>query len=237
VGTETVENVLDGVFASLPSLAKELGKAPPKLQVVDNGLRVRNQITDLMRNTFMHLYRNAMDHGIERPAERLAKGKPEAGTIAMTMSLSGDTVSLRLKDDGKGLALAYIRAKAVEKGLAETGCALSDEAAAQLIFSAGFSTATAVTEVSGRGVGMDAVLNFLKREGGTISVEFTDDRVGDDFRSFETVISLPAKHVVSASSASVAYPDAGQREAATGKRAGLIGKVLAMPAKLVAVPN
>lgn len=237
VGTETVGNVLDGVFASLPSLAKELGKAPPTLQVIDNGLRVRNQITDLMRNIFMHLYRNAMDHGIETPAERLGKGKPAAGTIAMAMSLSGERFTIRLKDDGKGLALAYIRAKAIEKGLVEAGHALSDEAAAQLIFSAGFSTATTVTEVSGRGVGMDAVLNFLKREGGTIAVEFIDDRVGSDFRAFETVIALPAKHVVSTVAARAAHPDVPQRDAATATRPGLLGKVLAMPGKLVVVPN
>ncbi|MFA7291958.1 MAG: HAMP domain-containing protein [Rhodocyclaceae bacterium] len=237
VGTETVGNVLDGVFASLPSLAKELGKAVPTLQVTDNGLRVRNQISDLMRNIFMHLCRNAMDHGIETPAERLAKGKPEAGTITMAMSLSGDRFTLRLKDDGKGLALAYIRAKALEKGLTEAANALSDEAAAQLIFSAGFSTATAVTEVSGRGVGMDAVLNFLKREGGTIGIEFADDRVGGDFRAFETVIVLPAKHVVSAVTAVATPPDLPQREAATGTRSSLLGKVLALPGKLVVVPN
>jgi two-component system chemotaxis sensor kinase CheA len=237
VGTESIVCMLDGVFESLPSLAKELGKEAPVLEVHDNGIHVRNQVADLMRNVFMHLYRNAMDHGIERAEERLAKGKPAVGTIRLSLALSGDMLQMRLKDDGKGLALAHIRARAVEKGFAGSGSQMADDAAAGLIFAAGFSTATAVTEVSGRGVGMDAVLNFVKREGGSIGIELTDDQVGADFRAFETVISLPGKFAVSV------VPGIPKRHApqapkvAPGERSGLIGKVLSMPGKLVVVPN
>lgn len=196
IGTEPIDSVLSGVFDSLPSLAKELDKEAPQLAVNDNGIHIRNQVTDLLRNVFMHLYRNSMDHGIETSAERREKGKPAAGTITLDLSMVNNRLTMRLRDDGKGLALAYIRRKGIEKGMvAETG-QISDEAVAQLIFAAGFSTATTVTEVSGRGVGMDAVQDFIKREGGDIRLQFSDDKVGAEFRAFETVITLPGQFAV-----------------------------------------
>ncbi|MBK8524454.1 MAG: HAMP domain-containing protein [Betaproteobacteria bacterium] len=237
VGTENVSSVLGGVFESLPSLAKELGKESPKIEVHDNGIRVRNQIADLMRNVFMHLYRNSMDHGIEKPAERLAKGKAAAGTIRLDLGLSEDKLQMRLQDDGKGLALAYIRAKALEKGLIDAGSQPADDAVAGLIFAAGFSTATAVTEVSGRGVGMDAVLSFVKREGGSIGIELTDTQEGADFRSFETVITLPGKYAVMALAASPDGRATPVRAVVPGERNKRFGNVLSLPGKLVAVPN
>lgn len=196
IGTETIQSILDGVFDSLPSLAKELDKAPPKLVVRDNGVHIRNQVADLLRNVFMHLYRNSMDHGIEAVADRQAKGKPEAGTIELGLSVEHGKLQMRLKDDGKGLALGYIRKKGIEKGMVPESGAMPDEEVAMLIFAAGFSTAAAVTEVSGRGVGMDAVQDFVKREGGSIELKFTDAQVGADYRAFETVISMPEQFAV-----------------------------------------
>jgi len=198
IGTEPLSNILDGVFDSLPALARELGKEPPALKVNDSGMFIRNQISDLLRNVFMHLYRNSMDHGIESAADRVAKGKNPVGAIQLDMAIEKQQLVLRLKDDGKGLALGYIRNKAREKGLISEGATVSDEEVAKLIFAAGFSTATAVTEVSGRGVGMDAVQDFIKREGGEIRLVLTDNAEGADYRSFETVIYLPAKYAVSA---------------------------------------
>ena len=196
IGTEPAQEILDGVFDSLPALAKELGKEPPNVPVIDHGIQIRNQITDLLRNVFMHLYRNAMDHGLETAALRLAQGKPAAGRIQLELALNHNHLELRLKDDGKGLALGYIRQKAIARGLLDAAEPVADEAVAKLIFAAGFSTASAVTEVSGRGVGMDAVQSFIKREGGEIRLELTDENIGADFRQFETIISLPAKFAV-----------------------------------------
>ncbi len=144
----------------------------------------------------MHLYRNSMDHGIETVADRKAKGKPEAGTIELSLSVAHGKVQMRLKDDGKGLALGYIRKKGIEKGMVPESGEMPDEEVAMLIFAAGFSTAAAVTEVSGRGVGMDAVQDFVKREGGNIELKFTDAKVGADYRAFETVISMPDQFAV-----------------------------------------
>lgn len=199
IGTEPVRSILDSVFESLPSLAQEVGKAPPILVVNDHGIHIRNQVSDLLRNVFMHLYRNSMDHGIELPAERQAKGKADAGTIQLELALveATGTLEFRLKDDGKGLALSYIRQKGLDKGMLTPEIAKIDEEVAKLIFAAGLSTAKAVTEVSGRGVGMDAVQDFIKREGGSIQLSFLDDQVGADFRAFETVITLPGKFAVS----------------------------------------
>ncbi|MFZ4623756.1 MAG: HAMP domain-containing protein [Rhodoferax sp.] len=196
IGTELIANMLDGVIDSMPSLARELGKEPPKLVMMDNGIYLRNQISDLLQNTFMHLYRNAMDHGIETSKERTEKGKPASGTIQLELSVASNLLVLRLTDDGRGLALGKIRAKAIVKGLIDPACPPGDEEIAKLIFAAGFSTSAAVTEVSGRGVGMDAVQSFVKREGGQIVLRLTDEHNGADFRAFETVITLPGKYAV-----------------------------------------
>ncbi len=177
-------------------MAGELGKEPPTLQVFDHGIRIRNQITDLLRNTFMHLYRNSLDHGIELPEERKAKGKSTAGCIQLTVTIVNNTLLFLLRDDGKGLALGSIRKKAVERNLIAHDDVLEDEAIAKLIFAPGFSTATRVTEVSGRGVGMDAVQSFIKQEGGSIQVILTDEDEGAEYRQFMTSISLPDKYAV-----------------------------------------
>lgn len=196
IGTESINTILAPVFDSLPSLAAELGKEAPRLVVSDHGIRLRNQVSDLLRNVFMHLYRNAMDHGVEVAVDRLAKGKTASGTIGLRLSMNGGLLKFHLGDDGKGLALGHIRRKAIAQGLIAEGVEVADETVANLIFAAGFSTAAAVTEVSGRGVGMDAVQDFIKREGGKIALHFVDQRIGEDFRAFETVIELPARFAV-----------------------------------------
>jgi two-component system chemotaxis sensor kinase CheA len=199
IGTESMDSILVGISDSLPSLAKELGKEVPHSSIQDHGIVIKSQVADLVRNVFMHLYRNSMDHGIESPAERVVKGKGAAGHIQLGVSLSSDHLQFKLRDDGRGLAVGLIRAKAIEKGLLSSDQHPSPEEIAQLIFEPGFSTAEQVTEVSGRGVGMDAVKSFVQREEGSIELRFlTPETVGssDGYRPFETVISLPAKFAV-----------------------------------------
>lgn len=191
LGTESVSEALAGVLDSLPSLAAELGKEAPVVSINNGGYVVRNQISSVLKNVFMHLMRNAMDHGIETPSEREAKGKPRAGQLKLRAAMQDGCFNLELADDGRGLALARIRNLAVERELTGRDERLSDSETAALIFRAGFSTAAAVTEVSGRGVGMDAVQDFVRREGGTIRIVFDDGEEGAEFRAFRTVISLP----------------------------------------------
>jgi two-component system, chemotaxis family, sensor kinase CheA len=191
LGTESIGQVLSGVLDSLPSLAKELGKEAPVVRIRDNNTRLRSQAGDTLKNVFMHLLRNSMDHGIETPEVRTAQGKTASGTIDIEMDLDGKALRITLKDDGRGLALGRIRAIAIERGWIAGDDKISDEEVSDLIFRPGFSTAEKVTEVSGRGVGMDAVRDFLKRENGSIGLRFIDDRAGAEFRRFETVVCLP----------------------------------------------
>jgi two-component system, chemotaxis family, sensor kinase CheA len=191
LGTEKVEDALAGVLQSLPSLAAELGKAAPAVRIDDNGYRMRTQAGSVLRNVFMHLLRNCVDHGIEPAAQRVALGKPEAGVIDIEVGVAENALQITLSDDGRGLALSRIRGIAADRGWLHPDSQLSDKAVAEFIFRPGFSTAQNVTEVSGRGVGMDAVRDFIAREGGHIELRFTDDRVGADFRPFQTIVYLP----------------------------------------------
>ena len=198
IGTERVPELLAGVVESLPSLAKELGKEPPVVAIHDNGVLVRNQISGLLKNLFTHLYRNAVDHGVESPAVRIAAGKPAVGRIELDVAIAGGDLRMVLRDDGQGMALDRIRRIAAERELVEASASLTDEETAQLVFLPGFSTAEVVTEVSGRGVGMDAVKGFLEREGGRVDVRFLGARTATGHRPFEFVIVLPATFAVAA---------------------------------------
>ncbi|BET13504.1 MCP four helix bundle domain-containing protein [Pandoraea sputorum] len=196
LGTEGVGEALGGVLDSLPSLAGELGKPAPAVRIDDNGYRLRAPAVRILRDVFMHLLRNSMDHGLEGADERRAKGKPAAGTIDIEVGLDHNMLQVTLTDDGRGLALHRIRSIAVERGWITAETYVTDEQIAQFIFRPGFSTASSVTEVSGRGVGMDAVQDFVRREHGRIELRFTDERKGAEFRQFQTVVCLPDNLVV-----------------------------------------
>lgn len=191
MGTSRIIEILEGVFASLPPLAREMGKLPPIIDIQDNGYVIHNQAKAMLKNVFMHLLRNAMDHGIESPEVRASQNKPQAGTISLLMDTQDDRLQMRLSDDGRGLALGHIRKIAIEKDIIKSGELMSDEEIAQLIFRPGFSTASSVTEISGRGVGMDAVRDFVSREKGSINISFTDSNEGAEYRKFEMIVSLP----------------------------------------------
>ncbi len=118
-----------------------------------------------------HMLRNAVDHGIEAPADRIAAGKPETGRILLGLAREGGDILLRLADDGRGINLSRVRAKAIERGLMTADSQLSDHEVMQFILQAGFSTAENVTHISGRGVGMDVVAAEIKQLGGAIVID------------------------------------------------------------------
>ncbi len=120
-----------------------------------------------------HMLRNAVDHGIETAAVRQAAGKPEQGNIRLELGREGGDIVLALSDDGAGINLQAVRRKAVERGLMLPGAELSDHEVLQFILEAGFSTAAQVTQISGRGVGMDVVHSEVKQLGGSMSIEST----------------------------------------------------------------
>lgn len=196
IGTEKVEDILAGVLDSLPSLARELGKEPPRYTIRDNGIVIRSQVAETLKNISMHLFRNSVDHGLETASVRMAQGKAPAGHIQLNVTMHADDLQIKLQDDGRGLALTRIREKALEKGLITADSNLGNEQVAQLIFMPGFSTNSHVTEVSGRGVGMDAVQGFVKAAKGSIAIEFLGSDTRGDYLPFETIIRLPAKYAV-----------------------------------------
>jgi HAMP domain-containing protein len=191
-GTERVTDVLSGVVDSLPSLARELGKEPPVTRISDEDVVVRSQLSGTLRNVFMHLYRNALDHGIESTDDRKQAGKSPMGRIDLDVELTDDALRMVLRDDGRGLALQRIRRKAIERGMLDGAASPAASDLARLILEPGFSTADQVTEVSGRGVGMDAVRGFIEAEGGTLELVIKPEVSGQaEYAEFETVISLP----------------------------------------------
>ncbi|HXW73838.1 MAG TPA: Hpt domain-containing protein [Steroidobacteraceae bacterium] len=129
------------------------------------------QVLERMLPPFEHMLRNAVVHGIEKPDERVRRGKPDSGRILLELHREGAEVMVRLTDDGGGMNLKAIREKAQSLGLIASGQTLSDEDAMQLILEPGFSTAGAVTQQAGRGVGMDVVATEIKRLGGALHME------------------------------------------------------------------
>lgn len=194
IEAESLETVIAAVLQSVQSLAEELDKPAPAIEINDKDIYARREAHGLLNNIFMHVLRNALDHGIETPAERREQGKPEQGCIRIDAQEQDGAISFAVRDDGRGIALSKIFAKAVALGLypADAARPAANEIA-NLIFTSGFSTADAVTEVSGRGVGMDAVREFLEAEGGSIEVILDAGDEQADYRGFTTFIHLPAK--------------------------------------------
>ena len=167
---------IGNAWAKLPrivrDLSAELGK---KIDLVMQGeeTELDRQLLEFVKDPLTHMVRNSADHGIETPEARRAAGKPEAGTIRLSAFHEGGHVIIEISDDGHGLDAPRIRAKAVRLGLvSETDAAkLSDAQTFRYIFAPGFSTATEVTSVSGRGVGMDVVKNNIDQIGGAIDIK------------------------------------------------------------------
>ncbi|MFK0298337.1 hybrid sensor histidine kinase/response regulator [Brevundimonas sp. NPDC090276] len=166
---------IGGAWAKLPrlvrDLASDLGK---RIDLVMTGeeTELDRQVMELIRDPLTHMIRNAADHGLETPDQRRAAGKPEIGRISLSARHEGGAILIEMADDGRGLPAARIRDKAVEAGLITPAqaTAMSDAEARQLIFLPGFSTASAVTAVSGRGVGMDVVRTNIEAIGGAVEL-------------------------------------------------------------------
>ncbi|MER2196043.1 hybrid sensor histidine kinase/response regulator [Methylobacterium brachiatum] len=158
-------------------LSAELGKQID-LVMVGAETELDRQVLEVIKDPLTHMVRNSADHGLESTAGRIAAGKPARGTIRLAAYHEGGTITIEIADDGKGLDLAAIRKKAVERGLAAQADVerMTDAQVAKFIFDAGFSTAAAVTSVSGRGVGMDVVKTNIETIGGIIDIATTAGR-------------------------------------------------------------
>ncbi|HMN47028.1 MAG TPA: Hpt domain-containing protein [Povalibacter sp.] len=155
-------------------VATDVGKKA-ELVVVGAAGELDRQVLDRMLPPFEHMLRNSIVHGIETPEERTAKGKPEGGTIRVGLHREGAEMVIILEDDGRGIDVNAVRERARSRGLLQPGRVLTDEEAMQLILEPGFSTASAVTQHAGRGVGMDVVVTEIKKLGGAL---FTESQPG-----------------------------------------------------------
>ena len=165
---------IGSTFSRFPRLVRDLsGKAGKKIQLLLSGeeTELDKTVIESIGDPLTHLVRNSADHGLEPPEERLAAGKPELGTIRMNAFHEGGSICITVEDDGRGLNRDKILAKAIKQGLIADGEKLSDDQINGLIFRPGFSTADKITDVSGRGVGMDVVKKNIEALGGTVSIK------------------------------------------------------------------
>jgi len=174
---ESVMNIrmlpISFVFSRFPRLAHDISAKLGKkieLKLVGENTEVDKTVVELLSDPLVHLVRNSLDHGIEMPEVRVAAGKPETGTVTLEAYHRGGNIVIEVSDDGKGLDKDKLRAKAIEKGLIDSDSVLSEKQTYELIFMPGFSTAEKLTDISGRGVGMDVVRRNIQALGGDIEI-------------------------------------------------------------------
>ena len=161
------------VFSRFPRLVHDISSKLDKkivLKLVGENTEVDKAVVELINDPLVHLIRNSLDHGIEMPADRVAAGKPETGTIELKAYHRGGHIVIEIIDDGRGLDKDKLLAKAIEKGLIEENNLLTEKQIFELIFMPGFSTAEQLTDISGRGVGMDVVRRNIQSLGGNIEI-------------------------------------------------------------------
>ena len=179
------EGLSDRLYRVVRQAAKETGKQV-RLDITGGSIEVDRGVLDRMTGTFEHLLRNCVTHGIELPQVRSAAGKDPTGTITMMVSQEGNEVGVEVRDDGSGLNLPRIRAKGEAMGLLERDRPYTDAELANLIFTPGFSTADTVTELAGRGVGMDVVRSEVNAIGGRVETA----TAANEGTSFKLVLPL-----------------------------------------------
>ena len=188
-----LNTMLSTLGENLGGVADELGKPVPQLLIAPAlaDCHLSSEQAQRLNDAMVHILRNCLDHGIESADERLALGKSGAGTIHIDGSADEQHITLRISDDGRGLALQHLRSKAIGAGLLRDDEVVSDDEIAALMFHSGLSTAEQVSMVSGRGVGMDAVRSSLIEIGGSINVVWAGEGSDTGYRPFGLVICLP----------------------------------------------
>lgn len=164
------------IFQRFPRLVRDIARKLAKevdLQIFGEQTEADKNIIESLADPLIHIIRNSLDHGLETPSERIAQGKPAVGVLKITAKQESDRVLIVIADDGRGINPTVIKQKAWEKQIIseEQLEKLSDQEAIQLIFAAGFSTAEAITDLSGRGVGMDVVKNAVQKVGGAVHLQ------------------------------------------------------------------
>ena len=174
--TRTRMRRIEGLFATFPRLVRDLSAELGKqvfIELENGEVELDREMIELIRDPMLHIIRNAVDHGIETPADRRAAGKREAGMLTVTARQSGNTIHIGVMDDGRGIDVDRLAAKAVAAGIRteEQVAAMSRDEKLEMIYEPGLSTAEAVTAISGRGVGMDVVRANIEKFGGALEIE------------------------------------------------------------------
>ena len=169
---------VEQIFNRFPRMVRDLSKKQGKeVNITMEGLEIKldRSVLDAITEPLLHILRNAVDHGIERPEERKRKEKPKSGNIVLTASRIGDKVEIQIKDDGKGLDIDRIKAVAINKKIltSEQAKSITDDEVISLLGTSGLSETTHVTDVSGRGVGFNVVKNQVEAVGGQVRIETT----------------------------------------------------------------
>ncbi|MBR4825007.1 MAG: chemotaxis protein CheA, partial [Spirochaetaceae bacterium] len=164
---------INQIFSRFPRVVRDLSRElNKKINLVIEGeeTELDKAVVEDLLDPIMHCVRNSLDHGIEHPEDRLEAGKPEEGTVTLKASNEGNMIVIEIIDDGAGIDVEKVRKKAIERGLIHPNKIISDHDAYQLIFEPGFSTADKITNVSGRGVGLDVVKTSIEKLNGTVIV-------------------------------------------------------------------
>lgn len=176
---------VETVFNRFPKMVRTLSRDLHKkinLEIIGAETELDRTVIDEIGDPLVHLIRNSLDHGIESPEERIAKGKPEEGTVILRAYHSGNYVFIEIEDDGAGINKDKVLKKAIARGIVtkESALTLTDKQINELILASGFSTAEVISDISGRGVGLDVVKTTIESLGGSISIDSTEG-VGSTF--------------------------------------------------------
>ncbi|MES2822300.1 MAG: two-component regulator propeller domain-containing protein [Pseudomonadota bacterium] len=189
----TIEKTLVDIIASLSSIASQLDKRAPVVEILANKIFIKDSAQELLRDVFAHILRNCVDHGLETTAERIQANKSESGSIVIAASVNQQALTISVQDDGRGLNIKSLFNKGLQLGKWNEHDQPDIVDIAALIFASGVSTKDVVTDISGRGVGLDAVKQFLQEQGGGVSLKLhTEKMVNSDYIPFELIIAVPA---------------------------------------------
>ncbi len=200
------------VLGRMPRLVRDLARSLGKqvdLDIEDGDIQIDKSMVDALMEPLVHMIRNAMDHGIESSDERQNLGKPEKAILTLRATQNGNVAQIMIADDGRGLNTSRIKAKAMERNLVsdQDAARMSEREIQRLIFAPGFSTASAITETSGRGVGMDVVLTTIRRLGGSIDIDSVEGEGTKFYLSFPVSAALQRIVVVTDGERDLGLPE------------------------------
>ncbi|MBF0441109.1 MAG: GAF domain-containing protein, partial [Oligoflexales bacterium] len=191
------ESIVEDPIAGTARIAKRIGKSVPIIRVEGHGIRMVSGFSGILKDVIIHALSNAIDHGIEMDDVRIKKGKTPSGQIDICIEQQDGNYILKVKDDGRGLDVKALREKASSSGLADPVSLEKDvEKLVDLVFISGFSTAGSVTEISGRGVGMDVIRGELRSLGGDAYISLTGSETLDETVSFELHVKIPGRYAI-----------------------------------------